>query len=183
MINQDSNSNFTHSKGSKPSHFHALEIEILAAEELNTLTELANYAQKVQMELKQPSLVLLKGDLGVGKTAFVKAFCLNNQIPSRKVKSPTFSLINTYQTPELTINHLDLYRLEKSDLALEQDIQEQLTSQNNITFIEWGERLSNLEQFLNVRTNLYLLEIKILNSQQGTKRRLEFKMLKTKTRI
>ncbi len=89
----------------------------------------------------------LTGDLGAGKTAFVKAFCRRMNVKDN-VSSPTFALVNEYifldeNGKEQTIHHLDLYRLKSLDEALDIGIEEYLDD-DNYCFIEWPEIIADL---------------------------------------
>lgn len=94
--------------------------------------------------LQQGDLVLLAGDLGAGKTTFVRGAVRGSGSPAH-VASPTFQLVRVYSGP-LQIAHVDLYRLEAgaelTDLGLEE-----LLDQGAV-LVEWGDRL---ETSLNVR--------------------------------
>jgi len=95
--------------------------------------------------LRFPSLILLHGNLGAGKTTLAKFLLQQLGIPLNEVKSPTYSLINnfqvTFQGKKLQINHLDLYRLEKHDPLLLEEIAQLLEEQNSLTLVEWPEKL------------------------------------------
>jgi tRNA threonylcarbamoyladenosine biosynthesis protein TsaE len=83
-------------------------------------------------------LILLKGDLGSGKTTFVKNFCRALGSPD-EVTSPTFTLINEYRDREgQPIYHVDLYRLNSTEEALQIGIEDLLVS-GHWCFIEWPE--------------------------------------------
>lgn len=99
------------------------------------LTKLAEFVKAIPVE---PGLILLKGDLGAGKTTLVKTLLQQAGAPSKQINSPTFSLVNEYNTPKINIKHLDLYRLEqKSDLeSLGIDEILDLTDQE-LVIIEW----------------------------------------------
>lgn len=90
-------------------------------------------------ELSKGDLVLLKGELGSGKTQLVKGIAKGLGFEEwMYVLSPSFTLVNSYETERLTIFHVDLYRiseLEASQLFLEEMLDE------GIVVVEWGEKL------------------------------------------
>lgn len=91
--------------------------------------------------------IALVGDLGAGKTAFVKAFCQKMEVPDN-VSSPTFALVNEYifldeNGHEQSIHHLDLYRLRSLDEALGIGIEDYLYDEC-YCLIEWPEIISEL---------------------------------------
>ena len=84
------------------------------------------------------TIVLLKGELGSGKTTFVKALCQQIGVMD-PVSSPTFSLVQEYRSPSRgTVYHMDLYRL-KTPNELEQIGFEEYLDSGNICLIEWPE--------------------------------------------
>jgi tRNA threonylcarbamoyladenosine biosynthesis protein TsaE len=91
----------------------------------------------------QPGVVLgLIGDLGAGKTQFVKGFAAGLGITER-VHSPTFTLVNEYRSGRLPCYHLDLYRLETPEQILTAGLEEYFAPHNAITLIEWFDRARN----------------------------------------
>ena len=102
------------------------------------LEELAN---KILKKLKSNDLVFLYGEMGVGKTTFIKylinGFQKKNKLKQTEVTSPTFNLLNEYQINQVKINHYDLFRLksveELKNLGLFTE------SIDTITLIEWPE--------------------------------------------
>lgn len=96
-------------------------------------------------------VVLFNGLMGAGKTTFIKALCKHLGVED-VTSSPTFSLVNDYETSEGTsIYHFDLYRINSEIEALDMGIEEYLYS-NNWCFIEWPEKIPNLlpEKFTTV---------------------------------
>lgn len=86
--------------------------------------------------------LLFYGEMGVGKTTLIKA--LSKQLgSSANVSSPTFSIVNEYETENGLIYHLDLYRIENEEEALNFGIEDYLCSDQWL-FIEWPERIANL---------------------------------------
>lgn len=87
-------------------------------------------------------VIALFGDLGTGKTAFARAFVRALCGADEEVPSPTFTLVQLYDTDGATIWHFDLYRLERPEDALELDIEEAFA--DGISLIEWPDRLAGL---------------------------------------
>ena len=102
-------------------------------------------AENLISYIKGGEFVFLYGEMGVGKTTFVKYFINKVQTKERldltEVTSPTFNLLNEYNTKNFVIKHYDLYRIKNSSEINDLDI----FQKNNkiITFIEWPELLEN----------------------------------------
>jgi tRNA threonylcarbamoyladenosine biosynthesis protein TsaE len=97
-------------------------------------------------DIKPGTVVLLRGDLGAGKTTLVKGIAEGFQAAlAEDVTSPTFTLIHEYRGPKVTIYHIDLYRIdtqrELDTLALDD-----LVATNNILLIEWGEKFERFRK-------------------------------------
>lgn len=82
------------------------------------------------------------GPMGAGKTTFIHALCAEMQVEDA-VSSPTFSLINEYDSPRGAIYHMDLYRLRDEQEAIGAGIEDALYS-GNICFVEWPEKAGHL---------------------------------------
>jgi tRNA threonylcarbamoyladenosine biosynthesis protein TsaE len=90
--------------------------------------------------LVPPKLVLLRGDLGAGKTTLVKGIAGAFEAAAEEdVTSPTFTLIHEYRGPKATLYHIDLYRID-TPRELETLALDDLRSENSILLIEWGEK-------------------------------------------
>ena len=96
-------------------------------------------AQRFARQLKVGDIVFLKGDLGAGKTTFVKGLARAFKVASKKVNSPTFVLMNYYKG-KLPIYHFDLYRLENPQAMETLDFDEYFYGEG-ISLIEWPEYL------------------------------------------
>tara|TARA_B100000686_G_C16551361_1_gene842725 strand:- start:154 stop:636 length:483 start_codon:yes stop_codon:yes gene_type:complete len=104
-------------------------------------------AEKISKNLKANDILLLHGELGVGKTTFIK-YLINylqqsrNQ-PITEIPSPTFNLIYEYELEKLIIKHYDLYRIENEKELINLGILEQ--DINQITLIEWPKITKNFD--------------------------------------
>src|SRR5947209_3594586 len=95
--------------------------------------------------LLPPKLVLLRGDLGAGKTTMVKGIAEAFDAALRdNVTSPTFTLIHEYRGPKVSVYHIDLYRIETERELATLGLDEILNESENLVLIEWGERFPRL---------------------------------------
>ena len=96
--------------------------------------------------LAPPKLVLLRGDLGAGKTTLVKGIAQGFQAASEEdVTSPTFTLVHEYRGPSATLYHIDLYRVD-TPRDLETLGLDDLMDENSVLLIEWGEKSLRFER-------------------------------------
>lgn len=90
--------------------------------------------------MSPPKLVLLRGDLGAGKTTLVKGIAAAFEAASEEdVTSPTFTLVHEYRGPRANLYHIDLYRVD-TPRELETLALDDLRSDDSILLIEWGEK-------------------------------------------
>jgi len=97
-------------------------------------------AASIAPTLTAGSTLLLSGDLGAGKTAFVRGLAEGLGLNPDDVTSPTFTLVHEYRGGRLPLIHVDLYRLDRAELdeiGLDQDL-----AATGITAVEWSERLT-----------------------------------------
>ena len=116
----------------------------------------ANFAREFAKSLNEKKVVLLKGDLGAGKTVFTKGF-VSAFYEDENVVSPTFTLQNNYKE----ISHFDLYRLNSYSELANIGAEEYLYS-NNFCLVEWPERID----FSYFPKNSVLVEIEKLNDNK-----------------
>lgn len=107
-----------------------------------TLDELELVAQKV-IDQHPSKVILFHGEMGVGKTTLIKQLCKNLGVTST-TSSPTFSLVNEYETiNNQVVYHFDFYRLKNEMEALDMGADDYFYS-GNWCFIEWAEKIPSL---------------------------------------
>jgi tRNA threonylcarbamoyladenosine biosynthesis protein TsaE len=116
------------------------------------------FGRSLAAELSPPLIVLLRGDLGAGKTTLVKGIAEGFEAAlAEDVTSPTFTLIHEYRGPRATIYHIDLYRID-TERDLETLGLDDLLAPNCILLIEWGEKFPRFECDQNVEITLGQVE-------------------------
>ena len=103
--------------------------------------KLGEFAKNLSSKLKQGDILFLFGEMGVGKTTFVKFLINNMQLRSKKklteITSPTFNIMNEYNINDLSIKHYDLYRLKSVDELEDLNIFDE--NDKAILLIEWPQ--------------------------------------------
>lgn len=132
-----------------------MEFNIQSTEELPLLVE------KLLAFANGRKKIFFIGEIGAGKTTFIQAFCRHFQV-NENVTSPTFSLINEYtyldeNQKEQLIHHIDLYRLENQQEALDIGIEDYLYD-GDYCLIEWPDLVENL-----LSEEVVIIKIEILN--------------------
>ena len=109
---------------------------------LKNLEETIKFGHNFSLELKAKSIILLKGQIGAGKTSLVKGIAEGLQI-KENITSPTFALSHHYNSGKCPLIHMDLYRLEETSSAQELFLEEEeeLEQNNGIMVIEWPEKI------------------------------------------
>lgn len=111
--------------------------------EINDLSEIHQAAQQFLAEIDNQNVFAFYGDMGAGKTTFIKAVCeeLGVQEP---VTSPTFAIINEYRDKKgKSIYHFDFYRIKKLEEVFDFGYEDYFYS-GNLCFIEWPELVESL---------------------------------------
>src|SRR5690554_328886 len=124
-----------------------------------SLDEIDYIAQQI-LEQKPEKVILFEAEMGTGKTTLIKALCKALKVEDT-ISSPTFSLVNEYETTngEL-IYHFDFYRLKSEEEALDFGIEDYLYS-GNFCFLEWSEKIPNL-----IPDKHTQIEIKVLENEK-----------------
>lgn len=131
---------------------------------INKIEEWQNVIDEIMPQIQHP-ILLLKGNLGAGKTTFTQYF-LKNLGSTDDVSSPTYTIVNEYQTPKGNIFHFDLYRMKNINEVYDIGMDEYLDNAY-LCIIEWPEVYEDDLQ------DLPYHEIKIENS--GEQRQISFK--------
>ena len=124
-----------------------------------SLSEINEVAQKI-IDQNPHKVILFNGEMGVGKTTFIKELAKVLGV-TEPTSSPTFSLVNEYQTTNnQLVYHFDVYRLKQESEALDMGIDEYLYS-GHWCFIEWAEKIPNL-----IPNNHSVIDIKLLSNNE-----------------
>ncbi len=109
--------------------------------DIKDLSETESAARRLAKALSPGDVVILSGDLGAGKTAFVRCLAYALGVPEDvPITSPTFALVHEYEEAAPPLVHADLYRLGHPDELIELGLGR---IEGAVTFLEWGERLSS----------------------------------------
>jgi tRNA threonylcarbamoyladenosine biosynthesis protein TsaE len=109
--------------------------------DLSSETKTEELANKILKKIKPGNIIFLHGEMGVGKTTFVRylinSFQKKNKLEITEVTSPTFNLLNEYQINQIKINHYDLFRLKSVEEIKNLNLFED--NSNTVTLIEWPQ--------------------------------------------
>ncbi len=112
------------------------------------------FGRSLAQRLGPPKLVLLQGELGAGKTTLVKGIAEEFQAAApENVTSPTFTLIHEYKGPNISIYHIDLYRID-TQRELETLGIDDLFAPDSLLLIEWGEKFPRFKRDCDIEISL-----------------------------
>ncbi len=98
-----------------------------------------------EMLLPAPKLIVLRGDLGAGKTTLVKGIAAAlGAAEASEVTSPTFTLVHEYVGPKVRLYHIDLYRLETERELSTLGLEEMAELPDALVLVEWGEKFPSV---------------------------------------
>jgi tRNA threonylcarbamoyladenosine biosynthesis protein TsaE len=101
--------------------------------------------------LPAPKLVVLRGEVGAGKTTLIKGIAASlGAAVEEDVTSPTFTLVHEYAGPKVRIYHLDLYRLETEKELATLGLEEMIAEPDALVLVEWGERFESIVSRMDV---------------------------------
>lgn len=105
--------------------------------ESSNLEATLKLASEVGSRIRGGETIVLQGDLGAGKTAFVQGLA-SGMGSSDRVRSPSFTISHQYSTDELTLHHFDFYRLEEPGI-LKEELEEVLKDDKAVVVVEWAD--------------------------------------------
>ncbi|MFA7687779.1 MAG: tRNA (adenosine(37)-N6)-threonylcarbamoyltransferase complex ATPase subunit type 1 TsaE [Moheibacter sp.] len=108
---------------------------------INSIQELPNLAQELISKF-QHKIILFEGEMGAGKTTLIKEI-INQMGSSDETSSPTFSIVNEYETQMGRVFHFDFYRIKSEEEAMDFGVEEYFYS-SDFCFIEWPGKIENL---------------------------------------
>tara|TARA_Y100001958_G_C21128675_1_gene470635 strand:+ start:142 stop:582 length:441 start_codon:yes stop_codon:yes gene_type:complete len=119
--------------------------------DISSEKKLEEFANKYSKKIKAGDIYFLYGDIGVGKTTFVKyiinSIQFHSNLKKTEVTSPTFSLLNEYEIGSFLIKHYDLYRLKSEYEVKDLNLFEK--NDKSILFIEWPQIIKEEPNFIN----------------------------------
>jgi tRNA threonylcarbamoyladenosine biosynthesis protein TsaE len=125
---------------------------------IKNLHEMESFADKLVSFCKGNEIILLDGDLGVGKTTLVQLFAKHLGV-TKIVKSPSYNIMYSYSSSKFNFDHFDLYRLDVNNMfKIDQEIFEYITNGQGVKLVEWPKTIT---KYLN---NYLLIKIRILEN-------------------
>ena len=129
---------------------HPMSIETIT----HSAEETIAYGRALAVDLSPPLIVLLRGELGAGKTTLVKGIAEGfGAARADQVTSPTFTLVHEYRSPRAVLYHIDLYRID-TERELETLGVDDLLAPDSILLIEWGEKFPRFQREWGIQIRL-----------------------------
>ena len=148
--------------------------ELLFTEQTSSTEETEQLGAKLAAEIKSgsglPFFVALYGDLGVGKTAFVRGFT-SEIAPGACVRSPTFALVNEYRAKPLSVFHFDMYRITDEDDLVSIGFYDYL-DRRGVCLVEWSENIPYALPEDYIRVTIEKDDLNTPNSRRITAQRI-----------
>lgn len=134
------------------------------------LSNFSEIAGNLVRDIKYPCVILLSGDLGVGKTTLTQAIAKKLKI-SQTVNSPTFVIFKQYNIDEKhNLVHYDFYRLQTMEDLQEIGFWE--TTENNLVIIEWPNKISEFKKSLNTNYKYQIIKINLKHQKNINEREI-----------
>lgn len=124
---------------------------------LSSPEETAAFARQLAPKLAAGDVLLLSGDIGAGKTHFARQLIQSLLAQPEDIPSPTFNLVQCYDTPEFEIWHADLYRLTSPDEVVELGLVDAF--EDALCLVEWPDRLAELAPETALKMNFRMSDI------------------------
>ena len=105
-------------------------------------SDMLAFGEKYGAKLKAPAVIELIGDVGAGKTTFVRGLAKGLGVTA-PISSPSFTISRIYKGKDCTLTHYDFYRLDDPGLMSE-DLAESISDPQNVTVIEWGQSIADV---------------------------------------
>ena len=107
---------------------------------LNSVEETIKLGEELGNSLREPVIIRLEGEMGTGKTHFAKGIAKGMGIEA-DITSPTFSILNIYESRGIKLFHIDAYRIKNREEALDAGLAE-VFGDNGVVVLEWGDLLT-----------------------------------------
>lgn len=135
-------------------------MEVVLEKVVKSIQDTKELAETLTSSFKKGDIIILTGNLGAGKTFLVKKFaeCFNINSTS----SPSFSIVNEYCNSEVNIKHFDFYRIKDIEELYNIGIEEYLSDNESIKFIEWGNLFKEV-----LPKNYYEISIFVENDKRN----------------
>jgi len=125
-----------------------------------TESEWAGFLHEWLPKMKEARCIALIGDMGSGKTTFTRAVVTALGGDALQVSSPTFSIKHRYETPDVAVHHLDLYRMPDTPQDHAQLFSD-LDDAEGVILIEWADRFSDVLAYANMAIRFYFIDLSV----------------------